>query len=87
MQTHAAAWPAFSKESVFEGAAPNFAVFKNMGRKRLIIHDGNRDYYRMRAKEELRRADKAVGSARKTHMQQAAKYEKMATAAREIVLD
>ncbi len=47
------------------------------------MHDGNRDYYRMRAKEERRRADKATGSARRTHLQLAAKYDELAAATRE----
>lgn len=51
------------------------------------MHDGNRDYYRMRAKEERRRADKGTGSARKTHLQLAAKYEDLAAAAREFEPD
>ena len=48
------------------------------------MHDGNRDYYRMRAKEERRRADIATGSARKTHILLAAKYEDLAAAPREV---
>ena len=47
------------------------------------MHDGNRDYYRMRAKKERRRAENATSSARKTHIELAAKYEDLAAVARE----
>lgn len=47
------------------------------------MHDGNRDYYGMRAKEERRRAEKATSSARKMHIELAVKYEDLAVAARE----
>lgn len=33
-----------------------------------IVHDGNREYYRMRAQEERRRADRATGSAARSHL-------------------
>lgn len=41
------------------------------------MHDGNRDYYRLRAKEERRRAEKAPGSAAKAHLTLAEKFEKL----------
>lgn len=45
------------------------------------MHDGNREYYRMRAQEERRRADRATGSAARSHLILAGKYEWMADSA------